>query len=58
MNIKEKLAVQLYSVRKEMERDLEGTLQKIHEIGFITCNSMVCVAMILERYVVYYKNMS
>ncbi len=34
MNIKEKLAVQLYSVRKEMERDLEGTLRKIHEIGF------------------------
>ncbi|CCQ20280.1 Copper-exporting P-type ATPase A [Listeria monocytogenes] len=34
MNIKEKIAVQLYSVRKEMERDLEGTLRKMHEIGF------------------------
>ncbi|MBC2266849.1 sugar phosphate isomerase/epimerase [Listeria sp. FSL L7-0083] len=34
MDIKEKIAVQLYSVRKEMERDLEGTLRKIREIGF------------------------
>ncbi|PZG40410.1 sugar phosphate isomerase [Listeria ivanovii] len=34
MDIKEKIAVQLYSVRKEMERDLEGTFKKIHEIGF------------------------
>ncbi|MBC2255611.1 sugar phosphate isomerase/epimerase [Listeria ivanovii] len=34
MDIKDKIAVQLYSVRKEMERDLEGTFKKIHEIGF------------------------
>ncbi|WP_271005341.1 sugar phosphate isomerase/epimerase family protein [Listeria seeligeri] len=34
MDIKDKIAVQLYSVRKEMEQDLEGTFKKIHDVGF------------------------
>ncbi|MHC5252392.1 sugar phosphate isomerase/epimerase family protein [Listeria kieliensis] len=29
----DKIAIQLYSVRKEMERDLEGTLKKISALG-------------------------
>src|SRR4030095_346790 len=29
-----KIAVQLYSVRKEIEKDIRGTLKKIADIGF------------------------
>src|SRR5688500_14418052 len=29
-----KIAVQLYSVRKEIEKDIEGTLKRIADIGF------------------------
>jgi hypothetical protein len=29
-----KIAVQLYSVRKEIEKDIKGTLKKIADIGF------------------------
>ena len=30
----EKIGVQLYTVRKEMERDVDGTLARVREIGF------------------------
>lgn len=32
--MKNKIAVQLYSVRKDLEKDLEGTIKRLKEIGF------------------------
>ncbi|CAC96109.1 (truncated, N-terminal part) [Listeria innocua Clip11262] len=58
MDIQAKIAVQLYSVRKEMERDLEGTLQKIHEIGFRYVQLDGMRGNVRQRFYAYFKNMS
>ncbi|MGG7178010.1 sugar phosphate isomerase/epimerase family protein [Clostridium paraputrificum] len=55
--MKDKIAVQLYSVRKEFEKDCEGTIRKLKEIGFnavqvdgMRGNDPKVVAELLKKY--------
>ncbi|MBC1573952.1 sugar phosphate isomerase/epimerase [Listeria booriae] len=55
--VQDKLAVQLYSVRHEMAEDLEGTFQKLSDIGFrnvqldgMRGNDRAEVSRLLEKY--------
>lgn len=55
--MKEKIAVQLYSVRKDFEKDCEGTIKKLKEIGFnavqvdgMRGNDPKVVAELLKKY--------
>lgn len=55
--MKNKIAVQLYSVRKDFEKDCEGTIKKLKEIGFnavqvdgMRGNDPKVVAELLKKY--------
>ncbi len=57
MSFHDKIAIQLYSVRKEMEADLEGTLRRVSELGVknvqldgMRGNPPLEVARLLKKY--------